>query len=169
MRKVVLSACVAGILALMTIVGTVRATSPPPPPPPGGGTAPVPPVPLPCPPTGCPTATATATAVPTATPTNTAVPLFIHVSLAHGTVSVGHAQKITATSLPAAKLRFTVAFPNHTKKTHSATANGSGRATWSFKQPPGKTSGSNHTAKVTVKATGPSGGSATASKKYRIK
>lgn len=157
MRKIVLTAGCAGVLAAVALASPVRGQVPPPPPPPNGGT-PLPTIGLPCPPTGCPTATPaptntpTSTPIPTAVPTNTPVPLFVRAKVAHSSVKAGQKQKVTVTTLPGASVKVVLAFPNKSKKTHNATAGAAGKSGWTFTQPGGKATRKSKVVKVTVTA-----------------
>jgi hypothetical protein len=74
---------------------------------------------------------------------------------------------LTSTA-PNVSVTIVVKFPNGSKKTKTGTADSKGSFTWSFKQPPGKTKGKNHSAKVTVTVKRGSEPSKSASKQYKI-
>jgi hypothetical protein len=158
MKKLVLLVFFGGLLAALAVAVPAHSQTPLPPPP--GAIPPPPP-----PPGGGPTATPTLT--PTVTPTATPIPLFVTIKLAHGSVKVGAKQKISVTTVPAATVKISVAFPNKSKKTHSGTADANGSLTWSYKQPSGKTTPTSNTANVTVTASD-AAGSLKKSKKYKI-
>jgi hypothetical protein len=116
-------------------------------------------------PTATPTPRPTATPVPTATP----IPLTVSVTVGHGTVAAGKKQSIDVSTAPSADVTIVAKFPDGTKKTKTGTADATGSFSWSFKQPSGKTKGTNHTVKVKVTVTRGSEPSQSASKQYKIK
>lgn len=115
------------------------------------------------PPTSSPTS---APAAPTATTVTPA--LFLHASLSRKTVKVGQKLKIAVTTLPAAHVRIVLVFPNKSKKTHGGQASQSGKFSWTFKQPKGKTMAKKRTVTVKVAVTDSSGAQVQAVKKYKI-
>jgi hypothetical protein len=115
------------------------------------------------------TSTPTATPLPTATATTTPVPLYIHVAVAHKTIAAGKKQTITVQTLPGASVSIAVAYPNGEKVHHTATADGQGLATWSYKQPDRVTRGKNRRAKVTVTARQGVGATVQAKATYTIR
>jgi hypothetical protein len=130
-------------------------------------------LPLPSP-TVTPTSAATATPLPTSTPipptaTATSLPLFVRVSLAHKTVAVGKNQTVVVQTLSGAHVSVRVAYPNGKKAHHTATANGQGRATWTYKQPAGVTQGKRRSVKITVSASDSAGATAKAQTTYTIR
>lgn len=130
MRKLVSSLGVAVAVGLLTFggEGTVHGQNPPPPPPPPpGGFA-------------------------TPTPTATSVPPTLAVQIAHGNVAPRAKQSLTISTAAGVSLSVVVVFPNGDKKTHTGTANATGRLTWSYVQPGSRITHTSRTARVTVTA-----------------
>jgi hypothetical protein len=95
------------------------------------------------------------------------VPLSISVHLAHSTVAPGKKQKVSVSTLAGAAVSLTVTFPNKYKRSHDATANSAGTASWSFVQPGNRITHTSRSAKVAVQVS--SGGlSLHTSKHYTI-
>jgi hypothetical protein len=61
-------------------------------------------------------------------------------------------QKVSITTLPGASISVLVTFPNGDTKTHTATANSAGTASWSYKQPGSRITHGSRTGTVTVEA-----------------
>jgi Kelch motif len=97
-----------------------------------------------------------------------AAPLTVSVKLRHGSIKAGQKQTVTVVTAPNVQVTIVVRFPDGSKKTKTGTADSNGNFTWSFKQPPGKTKGTNHSAKVTVTVTRVNEPSKSASKRYKI-
>lgn len=112
------------------------------------------------PPTSAPAATSTPgpTSQPTAAPTATATTQPTAATLLRlsvtGKVSPGSKETARATYTPNTSLTFTVTFPNGDKQTATKKTNGSGVATYSFKESASKIRHNSRSARVTAAASG---------------
>lgn len=158
---------------VVTGTGTGSTTIPTVPAPPAATVSALPTATVPAPPaaiaTATPVATLGTTAAATATPTNTSLPLFVKLALGHKIVKVGTKQSIKVTTLAGVAVSIVVTFPNNTKKHHTTITAGTGIATWTFKQPGGRTTRTKHKAKVTATVSDGSYASLKSTKTYTIR
>jgi hypothetical protein len=80
-------------------------------------------------------------------------------TLGRKTVRPGKKQTVSVTTLPAARVRIVVTFPDGGKKRQAGVAKDDGTYSSSFKQPKGQTTTSNRTARVVLTVSDEAGNS----------